>query len=520
MLFNSFPFIFLYLPITALVFYLLGRQSRPLAALWLFSASLFFYGWWNPAYVGLLLASIMFNYGSGLALSRAQAPDRKHTKNALLVGAVAINLSVLAYYKYANFFLDNLGLLLGSTLTIESVILPIGISFYTFTQIAFLVDAYRGHVKEPNLVHYGLFVTYFPHLIAGPVLHHKEMMPQFGKPGTYRINSGNLACGLAIFSIGLFKKTIIADGIASYATPVFQAADHGVTLSFFEAWAGALAYAFQIYYDFSGYSDMAVGLSLMFNVKLPLNFYSPYKARNIIEFWRRWHITLSRFLRDYLYIPLGGNRKGKARRHLNLMATMLLGGLWHGASWNFVVWGLLHGIYLVINHIWQSLLTRMNLRISEARLYPVIAIGLTFVAVCFAWVFFRATSISGATSMAASMLGFHGISLPSGMKDSLPVLGAHVFEFNGMFHNELVNWNTGALWLLCLSILTWFAPNTLQIMRRQQPTIDNFTVQGKIPARIQWSPNLRTALIGALLMLASIINIYIGSYSEFLYFQF
>lgn len=520
MLFNSFPFIFIFLPITALIFYKVGKYSRPLAALWLFSASLFFYGWWNPAYISLLLASILFNYGIGLALSKSQDPKRIHARNGLLLGGVAANLFVLSYYKYANFFLDNIDLIFGSSFNIESVILPIGISFYTFTQIAFLVDAYRGQVKEPNFIHYGLFVTYFPHLIAGPVLHHKEMMPQFVKQNTYHVNPDTLACGLAIFSIGLFKKTIIADGIAGYATPIFHAVDNGVTLSFFEAWAGSIAYAFQIYYDFSGYSDMAVGLSLMFNVKLPINFFSPYKARNIIEFWRRWHITLSRFLRDYLYIPLGGNQRGKARRHLNLMTTMLLGGLWHGASWNFVVWGLLHGIYLVINHAWQSLQKQFRPRVHASTFYTALSVALTFIAVCFAWVFFRATSIEGASSMAASMLGLNGITLPPGLQSALYFLTPYGFGFNGMFHNELADWQNGALWLLCLALITWLTPNTLQIMRNQQPTVAGFSDPSEVQTRFLWTPSIRNAVIGAMLMLASIINIYIGSYSEFLYFQF
>lgn len=520
MLFNSFHFIFLFLPITAYVFYQLGKRSRSLAALWLFLASLFFYGWWNPVYVGLLLVSIMFNYGVGLSLSRPQCQDRRHIKNGLLIGGVATDLVILAYYKYANFFLGNIDLFFDAGTSIEQVILPIGISFYTFTQIAFLVDSYRGQVKEPNFIHYGLFVTYFPHLIAGPVLHHKEMMPQFGKSSTYKVNTETLACGLAIFSIGLFKKTIIADGIAEYSTPVFLAASGGVTLSFFEAWAGSVAYAFQIYYDFSGYSDMAVGLSLMFNVKLPLNFYSPYKSRNIIEFWRRWHITLSRFLRDYLYIPLGGNRHGTARRHLNLMATMLLGGLWHGASWNFIIWGLLHGLYLVVNNVWQALTADLGFSPYLARAYKTLSVALTFAAVCFAWVFFRAASIEDATSMAASMLGLNGIALPSGLGGALSALTPSGISFNGMFHNELANWKNGVAWLFCLAMLTWLAPNTLQIMRNQHPTIDGYQSEAKSASRLLWTPTTRNAIFGVLLMLASIVNIYIGSYSEFLYFQF
>jgi D-alanyl-lipoteichoic acid acyltransferase DltB (MBOAT superfamily) len=263
----------------------------------------------------------------------------------LLASAIAVNLILLGYFKYANFFADNLNHFAGTALPIGQVILPLGISFFTFTQIAFLVDTYQGKVKEFNFVHYTLFVTYFPHLIAGPVLHHKEMMPQFAKRNVCHLNWDNVAVGLSIFVLGLAKKVLIADSLAEFATPIFSAVAAGGQPMLFEAWIGALAYTLQLYFDFSAYSDMAIGISLMFNVRLPMNFNSPYKATSIIDFWRRWHMTLSRFLRDYLYIPLGGSRNGKAQRYLNLMITMLLGGLWHGAGWTFVIWGGLHGFY-------------------------------------------------------------------------------------------------------------------------------------------------------------------------------
>ena len=358
MLFNSFLFLFVFLPATLLGFFLIGRYSRPLAALWLFAASLFFYGWWNPAFTFLLLASIAFNYSVGTALAREHARRRAASGSWLLGVGVCANLGLLAYYKYANVFIQGGNAVLGTGWQIESIVLPLGISFYTFTQIAFLVDAHRGEAGEFDFIRYGLFVTYFPHLIAGPVLHHKEMMPQFALAQTYRPHWANLSVGLTILAIGLFKKVVLADGVASFASPVFKAASEGASVTFLEAWVGALAYTFQLYFDFSGYSDMAIGLSLLFGVKLPLNFDSPYKAANIIDFWRRWHMTLSRFLRDYLYFPLGGNRKGPARRHLNLLITMVLGGLWHGAGLTFVMWGALHGFYLIVNHAWRRLLLR------------------------------------------------------------------------------------------------------------------------------------------------------------------
>jgi alginate O-acetyltransferase complex protein AlgI len=269
-----------------------------------------FYGYWNPAYVGLLLASIFFNYGIGYALAREHDTDRNRRKNFILTAGIVADLLLLGYYKYANFFLDTTNRILDTGWTLQDILLPLGISFFTFTQIAFLVDAWSGKAREYNFIHYLLFVTYFPHLIAGPVLHHKEMMPQFARPETYRFSWDNMTIGLTIFTIGLFKKSVLADGVSPYANVAFHAADMGEKLDFLASWGGALAYTAQLYFDFSGYSDMAIGLSRMFGIVLPLNFNSPYKATNIIDFWRRWHMTLSRFLRDYLYIPLGGNRKG------------------------------------------------------------------------------------------------------------------------------------------------------------------------------------------------------------------
>lgn len=265
-----------------------------------------------------------------------------------------------------------------------NIILPIGISFYTFTQIAFLVDTYQEKVNEYRFIHYLLFVTYFPHLIAGPVLHHKEMMPQFADSRIYKFSTTDFAVGLTIFCIGLAKKVLIADNLAPYANPLFSGAD---APSLFIAWGGVLAYTFQLYFDFSAYSDMAIGLSRLFGVKLPLNFNSPYKATNISEFWGRWHMTLSRFLMDYLYIPLGGNRTGIIRRYRNLITVMLLGGLWHGAGWNFVIWGGLHGVYLIIHHGWGKLSELLNFPVNLV-LWRLTATSITFLSVCFAWVFF------------------------------------------------------------------------------------------------------------------------------------
>jgi alginate O-acetyltransferase complex protein AlgI len=513
-LFNSYTFIFLFLPVTFLVFFQIGRYSRPLAALWLFAASLFFYGWWNPAYVGLLLASIFFNYAIGMALSREHANVHIKRKKWILGFGISTNLGLLGYYKYTNFFIESTNTALNLGWHIDPIILPLGISFFTFTQIAFLVDAYRGEVKEPNLIHYGLFVSYFPHLIAGPVLHHKEMMPQFALPATYRIDWKNLSVGLSIFSIGLFKKVVLADGIAPFASPVFAAATNGHTLTFLEAWGGALSYTFQLYFDFSGYSDMAIGISRLFGVRLPLNFDSPYKSLNIIEFWRRWHMTLSRFLRDYLYFALGGNRKGPARRYLNLMATMLLGGLWHGAGWTFIMWGVLHGFYLVINHAWRLVRKALGHDLKRSTLLGRFAsMTLTFVVVVIGWVFFRAENFDAALSILKGMAGLNGANLPGSWYGMIHWRLVQLMDSLGIHFGPEVGdmW----IWITALWVLAWVAPNTQQIMSAFKPALEEI----REPAHyFIWKPSRACAWLIGFVFVASLFSM--NRVSEFLYFQF
>jgi len=341
-----------------------------------------------------------------------------------LASAIAANLALLGYFKYGGFFLENVDGLLGRPFADPRIVLPLGISFFTFTQIAYLVDTWKGRANERNPVHYALFVTYFPHLIAGPILHHSEMMPQFRIPLTYQFDFDKFTTGLCIFAFGLFKKVVLADGVAKFVAPVFDSAERGVAVSLPDAWGGALAYTFQLYFDFSGYCDMAIGLSWLFGIALPLNFDSPYKATSIIAFWRRWHMTLSRFLRDYLYIPLGGNRHGSARRYINLFATMTIGGLWHGAGWTFVAWGALHGAYLWANHAWSTAThTRLNLVAVPPPVRSTIAWLLTFLAVVVGWVLFRARTIAGAGQVLAGMAGLHGI-VPGSPRPALVWAGA------------------------------------------------------------------------------------------------
>jgi alginate O-acetyltransferase complex protein AlgI len=491
MLFNSYGFIFLYLPVVLLGFFQLARINHAFAAGWLALASLFFYGYWNPAYVGLLLGSISCNYAFGLWIAKAGVRQEAARRKRLLIVAVAANLLLLGYYKYANFFMGSVNSLAGSHLSLGEIILPLGISFFTFTQIAFLVDTYQGKVKEYNFIHYALFVTYFPHLIAGPVLHHKEMMPQFALPKNYWINWEHVADGLMLFVLGLCKKTLLADSLAPYANAIFDGVQRGAMPTIYEAWAGALAYTLQIYFDFSGYTDMALGIALMFNIRLPINFYSPYKATSIIEFWRCWHMTLSRFLRDYLYIPLGGNRKGKLRRYVNLMATMLLGGLWHGAGWTFVCWGALHGIYLMVNHVWREIFPAKAARWIPSWLPGLSGGALTFIAVVAAWVVFRSGDIAQAAMMLKAMFGL----------EARPISLAEVTHGQLLTITDLSGRDLFKLLVFALAWV-WLLPNSTRMK----------FIQG----------NFVLALAQAI---AVVYFLYLaidqfGSYSPFLYFQF
>lgn len=359
-------------------------------------ASLFFYSWWNVIYLPLILGSILFNFAVGSTITKmgeSASVKKGFSRKGLLSFGILSNITLLAYFKYMDFFITNANALWGTHWDLMHIILPLGISFFTFTQIAYLVDAYRDEVKEMDYLNYTLFVTFFPHLLAGPILHHKEMMPQFDSLKSKVINHKNIAAGLFLFSIGLFKKVVIADTFAQWANAGFDTAQ---TLNLIEAWATSLSYTFQLYFDFSGYTDMALGVALLFNIKLPINFNSPYKALDIQDFWRRWHITLSRFLRDYIYIPLGGNRNGELRTYSNLFTVFLVGGLWHGASWMFVIWGALHGSAIVIHRAWKSFGFSMN---------KYLAWFITFNFINITWIFFRAKDWDDAYKILKAMSG-------------------------------------------------------------------------------------------------------------------
>ncbi len=514
MLFNSNVFIFVFLPIVLVGFHLFRKAGRPtLVFAWLLIASVFFYGYWLAEYLWLLGGSIVFNFLIGRQLSAKRS-------RPLLVFAITCNLLLLGIYKYLGFFDRSFAELTGLELGLPHLTLPIGISFFTFTQIAFLVDAYRGEVHETRPISYGLFVTFFPHLIAGPILHHREMMPQFEKPQSSESLWRFSAVGLMLFAVGLFKKVIIADNLALAASPVFDAAAAGNAPHFFLAWYGALAYTLQIYFDFSGYSDMAVGLGLLFGIKLPANFNSPYKSGNIIEFWRRWHMTLSRFLRDYLYFPLGGNRRGPFRRYLNLMLVMTIGGLWHGAGWTFVIWGALHGFYLIVNHAWQALP-----RPVSSRAYRVAAQLLTLFCVVIAWVAFRATDLDAALRIYHAMAGLSGISLPLELQPLLASLGLDQ-GINLFAENSRQDFYLGLLWIVVAGGVALFLPNSLELAAQHQPTCDfeklRIAVSRRTSALARWFSvdAVASAVLIGLLLFLSVRGMNGAAVTEFLYFNF
>jgi len=508
MLFNSYAFILLFLPLTVAGYFASARWISPHAArLFLIAASLFFYGWWNPLYLPLLGAVMVFNYWVGLRL--LAKPDRR-----MLAFGIVVDLAVLGWFKYANFLADNINAVAGTHWTLGTIVLPLAISFFTFQKIAYLVDSYRGLTRGYGFVEYTLFVAFFPQLIAGPIVHYRDVLPQFRLPDTYRPWAENFAVGLGIFAIGLAKKTLLADSIAVHADPLFSAAAAGTSPDLFSAWSGALAYALQLYFDFSGYTDMAIGSARLFGIRLPQNFNSPYQARSIIDFWRRWHMTLSRFLRDYLYIALGGNRRGPVRRHANLLATMLLGGLWHGAGWTFVLWGGLHGLYLVINHGWNAIRPRQW---AASRAYRALAWGVTLLAVLVAWVPFRAEDLDGTGRILTGMAGLNGVHVPAAVMARLGglaplLLNAGVEPVVAGGSSFIAGW----LWIAVLLPLALFAPNTQRLFRLFTPVLDSDTMAAA--AGLAWRPNLRWAFALALAGCGGLLAV--NRVSPFLYFQF
>ena len=477
MLFASLTFLLGFLPIVIVSTVLAVRLSGPRGAVAVLSvASFVFYGWYHPPYVLLLIYTIVLN----IFLARGIYQSGSKSLAAL---AVTLNLALLAWFKYAGFLENTVTTITGIEINLPPIILPLGISFFTFQQIAYLVDVYQGKVKPGAILDYVFLISFFPQLIAGPIVHHGQLVPQLGRSRFASFQYDDVAAGTLLFVIGLAKKALIADSLAPGTDALFAAEGLGIDITMAEAWFGVLCYTFQIYFDFSGYSDMALGLGLVFGLQLPVNFRSPYKSANIIDFWRRWNITLSTFLRDYLYYPLGGNRRGPIRRYANLWIVMLLGGLWHGAGWSFVVWGGLHGFYLTVNHIW-----RMSTRHTAIRLPSTFSTVLTFGCVAIAWVFFRAGDLGQAFTIVSALVDVHaanahGIEIIDKIDMRLPVL-------------------------VLAASLAWFAPNALEIKE--------WIFDGRRSA----NSLALTYHLGGMLAAVALIAIYVNGNHAFIYFQF
>jgi len=518
MLFNSHVFLLGFLPLCLIGFHLVGRYAgRRAAIVWLIFSSLFFYGWWNPSYLWILGASIAINYGLGRALSAHFARRRRGSKPLLALGVVA-NLGLLGYYKYAVMSVETFAWLTGLDVHVAAIALPLGISFFTFQQVAYLVDSFYGTTREYGFYEYCLFVSFFPQLIAGPIVHHHEVLPQFAKHEA-RLRAEHLAAGLSLLVLGLFKKVMLADEFATYATPVFGSAEGPLAIGFFEAWGGTLAYTLQLYFDFSAYSDMATGLARCFGIRLPINFDSPLKSRSFIDFWQRWHVTLSRFLRDYLFLFLCGRSRAPTRFYSALFLTMVLGGLWHGATWTFALWGALHGVYLLINHAWR--------RYAQKRGWgepgPWTSRGyfaLTFLLLALSLVPFRAASLDGAWSIYQGMFA-GALHLPDSWGEGLEAIGLEGVAGRGGGLGPFLFVGMGALpskaigWTIAGLVIAWCFPNALQIMHRTGPVLGRIR---PAPAWLSWRLDLLRAAVFSALLTNCLLNL--TNVSEFLYWVF
>lgn len=544
MLFNSVEFLLYFLPASLAGFYLLGSLNwRRMAIGWLTLTSLFFYGWWNATYVPLLVGSMIVNFLIGRSLSH------RPRKWLLLIG-VAANLALLGVYKYAGFFVTTVNAM-GAGWTVPTILLPLAISFFTFQQIAYLSDAYEGVAEEPSFSNYCMFISFFPHLIAGPITHHKEMLPQFRSPTMFRLEPLMFVLGVTMFLIGLFKKVVLADTLAVWVGPVFDAAKAGNHMTALDAWAGSFCYMLQIYFDFSGYTDMAIGLGLLFGVRLPQNFDSPYKARNIIEFWSRWHMTLTRFLTAYIYNPIVLSltrarlakgkpviRRGKTTVSafgmliaIPTIVTMFLAGLWHGAGWQFIVFGTLHGLYLTVNHAWRMLKARWGWAADSTHAVTRAAsVLLTMFCVLIALIFFRSADVGSAVGLLSDMVASHGLFVPY-----YPYDNAHwAAELSTLFGTrslpfptlDLVTSNE-AKFVFFLLLIIWFLPNTQQFLRNYETSLGPVRGRTWIEEKIRvasvvllWRPTRAFgALLGGIAFLA-LAKAFSQAPTEFLYFKF
>lgn len=494
MLFSSSEFLFFFLPLVIVFFLIAQRVGRTAALLFGIAASLFFYAYYRPEYLSLLIHSVVINYYIGNLL-------RDNQSRALLICGLIGNLAVLGFYKYADFVVTNVNHLPGMEVAQPNIALPLAISFFTFQQVAYLVDCYKGTTVRDTFTRYSFFVTFFPQLIAGPIVKQQDVMEELND-GKLKITSNQFALGISIFILGLFKKVVIADQMASIADPVFMA-NARIGLDMTTAWMGAFAYTFQIYFDFSAYSDMAIGLGILFGLNFPLNFNSPYKAGSIIDFWRRWHITLSRFLREYLYIPLGGNKAGIFGRYGNLMLTMLLGGMWHGADWAFMLWGGLHGGFLILNHAYRNIFAQKMPQLA-GQLAKWLGVPITFLIVLLAWVPFRANGTEFMSYYAAMFTG-----------------GFEVGNYREIVYSASshLTW----IMLLAAAAIAFLMPNVSEFMGYKELAAQKVgaieeTITGGFLLRWRQSP-LWTIMIG-LMLIISILFVLRGTPNAFIYFEF
>jgi alginate O-acetyltransferase complex protein AlgI len=518
MLFNSYEFIFIFLPVVVVVFFALGKASRVWALRWVIAASLFFYGWWRPLNVLIIAPSILINYFAARLLERLRKQGSPGTARAVLLSGIAFNVAFLGYFKYSNFFVGAVNDAFGLHLFLARIVLPLGISFITFQKIAFLIDVHAGRIESFSLEDYCLFVLFFPQLIAGPIVHYREMMPQFRRVSC-RFDQENVSVGLTLFGIGLFEKVFLADNLAQFVSPVYEQATSAASVALLPAWIAALGFTLQIYFDFCGYTDMALGIARLFGVRLPPNFNSPLRASSIIDFWLRWHMTLTRFLTAYIYNPLAlwltrrrAARTGLALARLNkgpggfvellmfpTLLTMFISGMWHGAGYTFIVWGLLHGMYLTVNHAWRQLGPRLwRDKVRYERFMQPAGFLITFFSVVISMVIFRAATLTSAAHVLQGMLGLHGIGVHSGvgLKSVIP-------------------------WITACAMIALLCPNTLQILSRYEPALGWKQDPRRGPAdrlRVAWNPSLAWALAVSVVVTIGILNL--GGHSEFLYWQF
>jgi D-alanyl-lipoteichoic acid acyltransferase DltB (MBOAT superfamily) len=559
MLFNSYEFILLFLPITVIGFLALGLMSRQLAMAWVILASIFFYAWWRPFNLAIIGPSLVVNYFLGRWLLGLQGDASKsRTRAFALTIGIIFNIAFLGYFKYANFAVSVAHDVTGRNFVFEEVILPLGISFITFQKIAFLVDVAGGKIKSFSVRDFLLFVLFFPQLVAGPIVHYQESVPQF-QAATAKFDKTAYAAGLTLFVFGLFKKVVLADGMAAHVSPVFAFAQGAGDPTMVQSWLAAIGYTLQLYFDFSGYSDMACGAALFFGVKLPMNFNSPLKAANIIDFWQRWHITLTRFLTAYIFTPISLNfTRQRAMKRLPplratgsklgaflqllvapTLVTMFISGVWHGAGYTFIIWGLLHGFYLVIAHAWRQYgpkkgsapkaVTTDGAVPAAQSMVPSALVNfiaqragwmITFLAIAVSMVFFRAPDVGTAVDVLKGMTGLNGVGLPQELADRVHMasLGGMKLAGGEVYLHQFI---PAAGFLIGLFAIAILMPNSLQVMEKFKPTLTSPNeppkIAGFIPS-LRWNPSL--PWMGFFAVLALVAMLRMSGPSEFLYWQF